>query len=129
MKTIIDAVMGADSAVVAMVDDTLLRNSVPLEQSRFVREVICRGIDDPRKMLITLRVMSMMPVSDLVALLEPIYEVHQNTLCAIFSIDDEKSRANFNRVIRSLNGNRLVSNSLNEKALMNLKKALRRDNE
>ena len=129
MKVIIDAIMSADSEVVKNVDAALMRKSVPLEQSRYARDVICLGIDDKKALLTALKVMSVMPVSDLISMLSPIYSVHSRSIDAVFEIEDEKSHLNFKRVIRSINGIGLVTNSLNDRALNNLKRALRKEDE
>lgn len=129
MNVIIDAIMSTDKAIISLADESLSRKSVPIEQSRFVDRVISTGTSNKKAMLVALRVMSAMPISDLVALLSPVYDVHAESIAEILSIKDAKSEANFRRVIRSINGNGLVSNSLNDETLKNLKKALKKEDE
>ena len=129
MNVVVDAIMNTDSDIIKLVDDALLRKSVVIDQSRFVDRVICTGTTDKKLMLVALRIMSAIPVSDLVSILSPIYDDHFESIAEIFNTSDAKSEANFGKVIRSINGNRLISNSLNDKTLLNLKKALEKEDE
>ncbi|MGR5383444.1 hypothetical protein ACPV4I_05230 [Photobacterium damselae] len=121
--------MSTDPTIIRLSDDALKRAGVPIDKSRFVDRVICTGTNNKKAMLAALKIMSVMPISDLVALLTPIYNDHSESISEIFGLEDADSEANFKRVIRLINGNGLVANSLNDETLMNLKKALKKEDE
>ncbi|UKA04641.1 hypothetical protein [Photobacterium damselae] len=129
MNVIIDAIMSTDPTIIRLSDDALKRAGVPIDKSRFVDRVICTGTNNKKAMMAALKIMSVMPISDLVALLTPIYNDHSESISEIFGLEDADSEANFKRVIRLINGNGLVANSLNDETLMNLKKALKKEDE